>query len=201
MTKWDLLKDYKLLDVKRFLLRSDSFSSVVNTRRMASKPTYLIPVSSVGNYFARYDRETGEMVKHPDAVFNPYHLDVCLAAAVSDTLMTSFKTNVSNRDLFWFNIVKALLGAATATKWLGDKGRAIISEEWTSKIFAALQGLGSAGQTEFSHYHDEAARRMGRITDRNSALDEVVMVQKGLVNAFLKKYPSADLLLNQDELA
>ena len=199
ITKWDILKHKKLRAVRKFLLRSESFGDVVKARRRASKPTYLIPVSAVGDKFARYDPSSSQMIKHADAVFNPYNLDVCLAAAITDTLMTSFRTSVSSRDLFWFNLLKACVGASAAVRWLGDKGRVLMNDGWAARIRDGLRGLGNLSHGEFSHFHDQAEKRIARINDRNSALDNVVMVQKLLVNAFLNEYPSANLLVNEEE--
>lgn len=199
ITKWDILKQHKLAPVRQFLLRSDSFSAIIKARRDASKPTYLIPVSAVGDNFAHYDPESGRMIKHADAVFNPYNLDVCLAAAITDTLIGSFKTTVTSRELFWFNFLKACLGASIAVQWLGEKGKLIMNDGWVARMCDGLKGLGGVGRDEFSHFHDQAERRIAKITNRNLALDNVVMVQKLLVDAFLNEHPSANLLVNQEE--
>ena len=42
VTKWDILRDYKLKQVKGFLLRSDSFAAIVKARRAAQKSTNFI---------------------------------------------------------------------------------------------------------------------------------------------------------------
>jgi hypothetical protein len=97
ITKWDVIdKQYSLTEIRRFLLGHRKFSSVIGLQRKANKSTYLIPVSAIGNNFARYDPASrGSMVKRRHALMEPYNLDVTLALAFSDALLNTFKYNSS----------------------------------------------------------------------------------------------------------
>lgn len=83
VTKWDLFSDlHSLLDVKKHLLSHEPFKNVV-VRREKSFPVRLIPVSAVGNDFAKL--ENGRMLKTGDAP-KPFQVEMPLACVVPDMM-------------------------------------------------------------------------------------------------------------------
>jgi hypothetical protein len=199
ITKWDILKGYQLEAVRRFLFRSNRFAAIIRDRRSALKPTYLIPVSAVGNNFALYDAKTNSITKRADASFEPYNLDVCLAIAITDTLVNKFKTKATKGELLWFSILKACVGTSAAARWIGSKGQMILREGWMASMLRAIEEVGDTAHEDAELARRAVEARLARIKDRNSALDSIVEVQKLLVNGFLRGYPAADLLVDLEQ--
>jgi hypothetical protein len=122
VTKWDILNNHSLDEIRGFLLSHEKFSGVVEQRRELGEPTYLIPVSAVGDDFARYDPHSHGMVKQPNAVPKPYHLDITLALAVTDTILKLFRDASGNDDPYWLRFLNFIGNSAPRSKWLAKTG-------------------------------------------------------------------------------
>jgi Double-GTPase 2 len=135
VTKWDILRPRSLDEIRSFLLSHEKFSAVIEQRRRSGEPTYLIPVSAVGDDFAQYDAVSHAMVKRPYAVPRPYHLDITLALAVTDTILQLFRDSTDNDDPHWLRLLKTLSGPGPTTSWLA---KTRIAEVIPSSLRASL---------------------------------------------------------------
>ena len=197
ITKWDILSGHSLEEVRRFLFSHTNFSKVVQTRKAARKPTYLIPVSAVGDKFADYDPVSHAMVKRPGEVPQPYNLDISLALAITDTLLNSFRASLSSRDLFRLRLLKTLVGSGLAIKWIAKTGTIIINDPWVMSMMVILNKTSDHIASLSSRIEEEQGARLSGITNKNTALDNITQVQHLRVTDFLSRFPAADLLRDQ----
>lgn len=195
ITKWDLLvRTYPLRRIRDFLLENEYFSGVIRTRREVRQPTYLIPVSAVGDTFAEIDPATKAMVKRPNASPRPYNLDITLALAITDTLLNSFKAPLTGRDQLLLNLLKMLVGTEAAIRWIARAGFMLTSDPWALAMMAALYKASKRIGRFVGDLRAEQDLRVAGITDKNWALDMVTQVQHLRVMDFLSRFPEADLL-------
>jgi hypothetical protein len=95
----------------------------------------LIPVSAVGDDFAQYDPVSHAMVKRPFAVPKPYHLDITLALAITDTILHLFRDATDNDDPYWLRLLKTLGRPGPTRNWLA---KTRIAEVIPSSLRASL---------------------------------------------------------------
>lgn len=113
ITKSDILnlKPNSLGKIKKKLMVHTSFRNIIEQRK--SRPTYLIPVSAVGNGFAKFDPVTQQMKKLPNGIVEPKHVDMSLTFTLVDYLTkiatqddsTREKDGIFVRDWLWQNLV------------------------------------------------------------------------------------------------
>jgi hypothetical protein len=195
ITKWDLLTEhFSLAEIRQFLFQNPKFAAIAGERRSRSLPTYLIPVSALGNKFASYDPKTKRMVKRPDGVLDPYNLDVLLALAITDSLLNVFKASLSRADLIWFRAARMIIGVANAAKWVSKGGAIFLDDAWSLRMLVILDQLGDMAVKGLGKYQDQVDKRLANVRSKNTALDSIVEIQKLLVDEFLAREPHADLL-------
>jgi hypothetical protein len=139
LTKWDILEDYYTFrQVVERLLQINTFANFVGSQRVLGT-CRLIPVSSVGSGFVR---EVGDsMRKVPGKVINPVRVEVPIACALPDALVTQRRRPDSPgraRLLTWAKAMKLNLGliqidlssfgAASATITPGPNTPAAVSQ-------------------------------------------------------------------------
>jgi len=113
---------------------NQKFRGLVEKLRSEGMPTYLVPVSAVGDNFARYDPDKDAMTKLPNRTPEPYNLDVTLALAVTETLLHSFKRLPSSRELAWIAFLKAFFGSATALRWVAGAYLGAITDDGLGRM-------------------------------------------------------------------
>ena len=193
VTKWDLLTGHDLAEIRRFLVTHPQFMKIVQQRRAARRPTYLIPVSAVGDRFARYDPITRAMAKQPLSAPEPYNLDLTLSLAISDTLLNSFKAALNGRDLFWLRLLKFIVGSGQAIKWVAKTGTIIMEDPWVRGMMFALDRVSERITKTAHRFEGDINARLSKIKDHNSALDNVIEIQQFKVIEFLSRFPAANL--------
>lgn len=111
LTKWDILEDhYTFRQVVERLLQINTFANFVGSQRVLGT-CRLIPVSSVGLGFVREDGDS--MRKIPGKVINPVRVEVPVACALPDALVTQRRRPDSAgraRLLTWAKAMKLNLG-------------------------------------------------------------------------------------------
>jgi hypothetical protein len=158
-------------------------------------PTHLVPVSAVGDNFARYDPGKDAMVKLPQKTPEPYNLDITLALAVTDTLLHSFKRLPSGRDLAWIAFLKSLVGSATALRWVAGAYLGTITDDGlVAAMMIALSKASNSMAKLVVNIEDQKTTKISQIKDRNTALDGITQAQRFIVKKFLDDFPPANLL-------
>jgi hypothetical protein len=188
ITKWDILSQHALPQIRRLLMKHPKFSEVVRIRRNARKPTYLIPVSAVGAGFAHFDASGKAMVKLPHAAPNPYNLDLTLALVIADTLRESIKSML-NGDMLKNNLLQAVSKYKDMLNWLIQAGTMITGNPWLGVIMLMLDKVSEQAVS----LAEEADQRLATIKDKQSALDNIIYLQMVRVEHFLSESPAADL--------
>lgn len=195
VTKWDLLRGHSLSEIRRFLLLHRKFAAIVRKRRESKEPTYLIPVSAVGRDFAFYDRVKKVMRKRPNAVPEPYNLDITLALAIADTLKKKIEAALYGQKLLGTGLLKAVVNAGEFANWLTKIGTMITGDPWMGVVMLILGGASG----RISSLAEETDRRLSAIKDQKSALDNIAYLQHARVQEFLSEFPAADLLCRLEE--
>jgi Double-GTPase 2 len=88
VTKWDVLQGLHNLEaVRQQLLKNQAFANFVQQRRKESMPVHLVPVSAVGNDFAKFDPVAKTMSKRKGARVAPYNIEYSVGLTMTDQLM------------------------------------------------------------------------------------------------------------------
>jgi hypothetical protein len=188
VTKWDILSQHTLPQIRALLMKHPKLSEIVRIRRNARKPTYLIPVSAVGGGFAHYDPSRKAMVKLPHAAPSPYNLDLTLALVIADTLRESIKS-ILKGDLLKNNFIQAVSKYKDMLNWLIQAGTLITGNPWLGVIMLMLD----KASEQAASLAEEASQRLTAIKDKQSALDNIAYLQLFRVEQFLAEFPTADL--------
>jgi hypothetical protein len=191
ITKADVLGDHSLEKIRCFLLEHPKFSSVVRERRGAGRPTYLIPVSAVGDNFARYDPISRAIVKRPNAVPQPYNLEITLALVITDTLLDLIRTNLKDGDSKLGYMLRGAMGTGQLIRWITNIG-IINAGDPLAVIF--LMVLSSLNNRIVSSV--EQKKLLLGIKDKRTALHNITQLQHSRRSEFLAEYPAANLLRN-----
>lgn len=194
ISKWDLVQSsgYSLKQIREKLLEKKPFKNLVTIRKQDGSITRLIPVSSVGQGFAK-PLPDGGMEKIPGKEPQPFQVEVPLACVLPDLIQNQQKelakrgSEVSNRS----------------TKVEADlSGREKLSQNlpgWLRGLPGIKNWAGSAEQkTREAAERSEELRRqkaeaLNKIGDERSALESVVNSFILIQNQLYINFPDSDL--------
>lgn len=195
ISKWDIVESngYSLKQVREKLLDySEPFKNLVTTRKQDRSPTRLIPVSSVGQGFAK-PLPGGGMEKIPGKLPKPFQVEVPLACVLPDMIQKE-KTKLVQRESQERNRTTTV--TANLTK----------REELTQNMPGWLRGFpgiknwaGSAEQKKreaadrSEELRKQKAEALDKIDDEKSALESVLNSFILIQNQLYINFPDSDL--------
>ena len=189
ITKADVLSAHSFEKIRHFLLEHPKFSFVVRERRDAGRPAYLIPISAVGENFARYDAVSKSIVKRPDASPQPYNLEVTLALVITDTLLGLIKDRLKDGDPKLGLFLRGLIGTGQFVNWVTKIGIINAGDPWSVMLLVMLNGVNNRVISAA-----EQKKLLLGITDKKTALHNITQLQHSQKNEFLAQFPAANLL-------
>jgi len=194
ISKHDLLTGYDLQTIRAALLGHRGFRDVVDYRRELAIATHLIPVSAVGPDFAVWDARAGKMRKKAGASPDPYNIDLTLSLTISDALLTRFKQEESQADVFRRTLIKAAIYGRKGFNILMNLLPWIPEDIWVLRIVALWNAIDGRLNKQLSTIEEEINARTARIKDKNSAIDGIIQVQRLLHTKFYQANRASNLL-------
>ena len=225
ITKSDILnlKPNSLGRIKKKLMVHTSFRNIIEQRK--SRPTYLLPVSAVGNGFAKFDPETQQMKKLPNGIVEPKYVDMSLTFTLVDYLTKIAQLDdptgdkgdgIFVRDWLWRNIVipyAPLVGLLVGPfvdyifhVWIGtavDYGIMAVSIMAVISTAATLgiRSLLSAGGTKIKELVEgvkaDFANTRRHFAERQAALKSVIRRQIARADRFRAANPDAAFITEE----
>lgn len=195
ISKWDIVESsgYSLKQVREKLLESsEAFQNLVTTRKQDNSPTRLIPVSSVGQGFAK-PVPGGGMEKIPGKLPKPFQVEVPLACVLPDLIQnkqqeldkraseelkqsTKVEADLSGTEKFSQNLPEWLRRLPGIKNWAGS------AEQKTKEAAKRSQEL-----------RQQKAEALNKIGDEKSALASVVNSFILIQNQLYISFPDSDL--------
>jgi hypothetical protein len=178
------------------LLREfESFSGLIKQRSEVNIPTRIIPVSALGNDFAKWDRERQVMEKPKVGTPKPINIDLTLAFALSDTILVHALRKIDPKD-------------ERRTWWLWAGGKTFSGAKEILRILKRLPLDIPYLPRTLSHLEQVAGETMEKLDERrealeaqingakthNEAMELILAAQDAKKRVFLSKNPAADLI-------
>jgi hypothetical protein len=192
LTKWDVVKQHMSLEqARKHLEENPKFHSIQDQLVKRQRPIHIVPVSAVGDEFASFDVEKNEMKKRPGAAARPYHVDVSLALAITDSLFQAFRESISRQQKFKRIAFQTLSYGGVPAQWVLRVLMIAQDDAWIVRIAAVLDRALDA----FGKNTNQALRklddRIEKAKTRNAILDAIIEKQQLIVADFLMGHPSA----------
>jgi hypothetical protein len=194
ITKHDLLQGHDLAKIRAVLMSNQGFRDVVEHRRELAVATHLIPVSAVGPDFAVWDRKTGEMRKKPHAAPAPYNVELTLSLTISDALLTRFKQEEGRADIVRKTAINAVLYGTRGIDWLVRILPWISEDLWVLRMVALWSTVNNKVTDTAQSMQQAIAERLDKIKDQNSAIENIIQIQRLLHEEFYRKNRASNLL-------
>lgn len=195
ISKWDIVESsgYSLKQVREKLLESsEPFNNLVTIRKQDQSPIRLIPVSSVGQGFAK-PVSGGGMEKIPGKLPKPFQVEVPLACVLPDLIQnkqkelderaseerkrsTKVEADLSGTEKFSQNLPGWLRGFPGIKSWAGS------AEQKTREAAERSEQL-----------RQQKAEALNNISDERSALASVVNSFILIQNQLYISFPDSDL--------
>ena len=195
ISKWDVVESsgYSLKKVKEKLLdSSEPFSNLVRNRKQKNTTTRLIPVSSVGQGFAKLSFD-GSMEKIRGKLPKPFQVEVPLACVLPDLIESKQKDLDRERDRERGRSTRVTASLDWQEK-LGEK-----VPGWLRGITGLKKAAGSAEEKkrEADRRSEELRRQqaaaLNKIADEKSALESVLNSFMFIQNRLYANFPDSDL--------
>jgi hypothetical protein len=195
ISKWDVVESsgYSLTQVKRKLLdSSEPFSNLVRNRKQKNTTTRLIPVSSVGQGFAKLSFD-GSMEKIRGKLPKPFQVEVPLACVLPDLILIKQKEldKKASQERGRSTTVTPSL------TWQEELGKKVPG--WLRGITGLKKAAGSAEEKkrEADKRSEELRRQqaaaLNKIADERSALESVLNSFVFIQNRLYANFPDSDL--------
>jgi hypothetical protein len=221
ITKSDILnlKANSLGRIKKKLLKHNAFRNIIEQRD--GRPTYLLPVSAVGNGFAEFDPVTQQMKKRADGLVQPIHVDMSLTFTLVDHLTKIVLQNESPvvdddmivRDWLWKKIllvapvVGLLAGPAVnyaSQKFWGDVKvdymlQAAISVVATLGLRSILKSCGTQIKEIIESIKADFDKTRRHFAERQVTLKMIVRRQVARADRFRAANPDAAFITEESQ--
>jgi hypothetical protein len=211
ITKSDILnlKKYSLTRIKNKLMDHTSFRNIIEQRH--GRPTYLLPVSAVGDRFAKFNPETQQMNKRPNGLVEPKHVDMSLTFTLVDYLAKiaadDFSENLDAiiaRDYIWRKLVLPLAPLVALLTgplvgyichYWGNEYNFFLMAIISAAATLAIGWLASAGGTRIKELIEniwaDLDKTRRHFAERQAALKMVINRQIERADHFRRTYPDA----------
>jgi hypothetical protein len=203
ITKSDLFSDISFGQIKKEIYKTQSFQNFVTQRHEFGLPTYLIPVSAVGNGFAYFDRSTMSMKKNQDAHISPYNLDLTIGLTIMDQLELIAKRAEKVEGLKYslsrlLSRIARLLGLLRSVDSVAAELSSLLSAALgipvqLNTVLSALNKASQRLQLSAEELERQVAEAVKKVSDRRTAFEAITLVQKLLQDDFFARYPESDL--------
>ena len=199
ITKWDLIKgSYTLAEARQKLMENSYFKSIVNLRKDRGKPTRLIPVSSVGDEFAKLGKN-GIVEKIAGKTPKPDMVEMPLACVLFDL----YEFAKQDRDvlvkskgyqirLLFLRILRGLgfVGALSLSLLQWPTG-ALIGRDVALAVTELLTNQVSRGVAYVNKKHQDYANTIQGSAD---AMEHAIRCYWILNHKLVDKYPDSELV-------
>lgn len=195
ISKWDLVESngYSLKRVREKLLESsDTFENLLRIRKRAGSLTRLIPVSSVGQGFAK-PLPDGGMEKIPGKLPKPFQVEVPLACVLPDLIQNQQNELAKRRSEVSKQSTKVEADLSGVEKFSQNLPGFL-------RVLPGIKGLaGSAEQKtreaaeRSEELRQQKAAALNKIGDERSALESVVNSFILIENQLRISFPDSDL--------
>jgi hypothetical protein len=191
VTKWDILKGLHTFEaVKTALLDCEAFSNFVQGRPESC--VRLIPVSAVGNDFAKFDLGSQTMVKLKGKAIRPYNVDLSIVLTLMDQVFALGKAAVGSKKIAYW-IVKGLRRGT----WLSRLVLGTIDLD--VPFFPIKFRLGKIlrifviAESHLGSVEKDIVNEISQAKDRTSAFQAILQAQAWRMRKFVKEYPASRL--------
>ena len=195
VSKWDVVESngYSLKQVREKLLESsDQFGNLVRTRKENGSVTRLIPVSSVGQGFAKRGAD-GQMQKILGKIPKPFQVEVTLACVLPDLIQSKQKELAGRRR------EEERRSTTVTPDYTGGEEFSRNLPGWLKKVPGIKKMAGSAEEKRIEaekrseELRREKAAALNKIADERSALESVVNSFILIQNQLYRNFPNSDL--------
>jgi hypothetical protein len=198
VTKWDILKGlHSFESVKTALMECEAFSNFLQSRPESC--IRLIPVSAVGNDFAKFDFVTRTMVKLKGKAIRPYNVDLSIVLTLVDQLFALGRAAIA-QNLIPYWIVKGLRKASSLSGWLltaisfGDLRFSLIPIGLPISFKpAGVLRLFVLADSKLATVEVDIQKKIARAKDESTAFQAILQAQACRMIKFTREFPGSRL--------
>lgn len=193
VTKWDILRGlHSFSAVKDVLFECEAFANFIKGRQDA--PIRLVPVSAVGNDFAKFDFRSREMIKLQRKGIRPYNVDLSIVLTLMDQVCALGRAAIVHKIIpYW--MIRFLKGSTWLSKLLLSCLRL---DEWQfpflPKIHLApiLRALTSA-EEGLASLEEKLGKRVDRARSDRDVAQAIYELQAYRMLKFVREFPESGL--------
>lgn len=194
VTKWDILKGlHTFASVRNALLDCEAFSNFVQSRRESC--VRLIPVSAVGNDFAKFDFTSRTMMKLKGKSIRPHNVDLSIVLTLMDQIFALGRSAVAIKKIPYWIVSGLRRGTFLSRMLLGTINLGDLDIQFgplkihTSKILRMF----AIAERHLLSIEDDIQKGIDRAKDQTSAFQAILQAQALRMLRFIREYPESRL--------
>ena len=198
VSKWDILEgSFTLAQVRDCLMQYREFANFIAWRAHRGTPTRLIPVSAVGSGFASLGAD-GMMTKDPQIVPNPLHIEISMAATMSD-LFEAAAVQLGAQQVELLHRVAWGQPEPQASKWLWTGASNLLSHlpypaSMLTVVAPVLRDLLAARRKTPAELSREFFKSLQEVRNKETAIQTVLASHRRSMRLFELQYPESVLV-------